>query len=287
MSISPFGDDLITLLQDAGVGTLGVDLFEGLKSTVPQLPEPSATVHVVPTAGTSPTNTHNSTLLPAYINPGAQITVRARASADAEAKVRDAYAAVHIRNQFVNSGWYLWISPLQEPFPLPEQDTDDERWVFNVTARRRYAQASSPTPPVAPITVYQLVEFLGGDSFSFVNPAIADSYAAGSTFDTLVPSTSPVQLDLQNLYSGSYYLEASARVAGAGARAKVGIFDLTSGPNSPLVEITFTADELVGERKRSAAFQIPAVPGHLLGVKVTTNNIAIGAAAWGCRIVRA
>lgn len=138
MSMSPFGNDLVTLIEAAGVGVLGVDVFESLKATVPQLPLGSATVHIVTTGGTSPDHTQNSVLVPAYIQPGAQFTIRAQDPADAERKARLVYDAVHIRNQFVNSGWYLWIKPLQEPYELTMLDTDDSRYIFNVICKRRY-----------------------------------------------------------------------------------------------------------------------------------------------------
>lgn len=136
--MNPFTDDLAALLEAASVGTLGTDIFTGLKTTVPQLPVPSGSLHIVATGGTSPDETHNDVLTPAYTQPGAQITARASASQDAEAKARAAYAAVRIRNQFVGSGWYLWVKPLQEPFELTQEDSDDSRWVFNVIARRKY-----------------------------------------------------------------------------------------------------------------------------------------------------
>lgn len=136
--MNPFTDDLITLIQNAAAGTLGTDLFSGLKTEVPQLPLPSATIHIVATGGTSPDETHNDVITPAYLNPGAQITCRADASQDAETKARAAWLAVRIRNQYVNSGWYLWIKTLQEPYELQQEDTTQSRWVFNVIARRKY-----------------------------------------------------------------------------------------------------------------------------------------------------
>jgi hypothetical protein len=49
-----------------------------------------------------------------------------------------AYAALFkIRNQFINSGWYKWIKPLQEPADIGLDTTGQARIVFNVIANKR------------------------------------------------------------------------------------------------------------------------------------------------------
>ncbi len=145
--------------------------------------------------------------------------------------------------------------------------------------------ASPPLAPPSPAQ-YQLVEDLGGDAFAFVTPLSSDAYPVGATFDKLVPGSYPVVLNRAALATGKYYVEANGRVSDVGGRLKVGIFDLTNAPNTPLVELTFTTSEVVGERKRSASFSLHS-GDTLYGVKLTVNSLSIGGAAWGCRIVRA
>lgn len=142
-------------------------------------------------------------------------------------------------------------------------------------------------PVVTPAVVgYELIETMGGDPSGFIAGG-AGIYPSGATFESLAPGSWPVVLNSTNLSTGNYYFECSARVATAGAIAQAALFDIVNAPDTPIsgTEIIFTADELFGERKRSATFTIPATD-TTIGVKVTTNT-GIGAAAWGCRILRA
>lgn len=140
-------DDLVTLMQEAGVGTLNVDIFVSTSAIPPILVSGAATVSIVETGGTAPLRTQNSVIRPAYIQPSAQIMTRARTPAMAKAKAQQAYdAVVGIRNSlvyrapsppFLLSGWYREINPLQEPFDLGLDDRKQARYVFNVIAIRR------------------------------------------------------------------------------------------------------------------------------------------------------
>ncbi len=56
-------------------------------------------------------------------------------------------------------------------------------------------------------------------------------------------------------------------------------------PDVPVVEIAFTADETVGETKRSAAFAIPFAD-TTYGIKGTTDDVTVAAALWGAHILR-
>jgi hypothetical protein len=281
----PFLDELAGWLVGAGVGVLNHDIFVSSAAIVP--PGDGPYLILVETGGSGSSKTQNNT---ATENPTAQISCRAKKYAAARTMLNAAYEAFGgangVYNVSLGGTFYLKVTARQNPTDVGLDGAGRAMVAYNVDAERGAATVP-PTPPFAPATIFQLIEDLGGDSFAFVNPAVADQYLSGAAFDKLVPDSVPVLLNAANLYAGSYYLEASARVATTGgARAKVGIFDLTNAPDVPLVEIAFAVDEQVGERKRSAAFTIPS-SSVLLGVKVTVDSLTIGAAAWGCRIVRA
>lgn len=131
---------------------------------------------------------------------------------------------------------------------------------------------------------------LGGRDSAFTVPSGSDVYPAGATFDKLVPGSGAWYIDSSDLVGGTFVLEAVAKVDAAGARAKVALFNLDDGaPNTALTgsEITFTADNTTGERKRSSTITFPA-PGTAkqLAAKVTCNSGVRSAAAWNIRIVR-
>lgn len=139
-------DDIVTLLQEAGVGTLNVDIFVSTKQTVPMLSSGAATITVTETSGSGPERTQNRVITPAYIRPAAQILARADSSKNARAKAQLAYdALVGIRNvlvyrepqSFQFSGWYREINSLQEPFDAGVDDRKQARFSFNVIAVRR------------------------------------------------------------------------------------------------------------------------------------------------------
>ena len=137
-----WGDDLVTLMDDAGVGTLNVDLFKSTKSSVPIVIGSGAVVTIIETSGSGPERTQNSVIRPGYIRPSAMITARAHAYPVAQAKAQDAYdAVVFVRNSwvvsFVSSGWYREINPLQEPFDMGLDSRGQARCGFNVTAVKR------------------------------------------------------------------------------------------------------------------------------------------------------
>jgi hypothetical protein len=135
-----FIDDLVTLIEDASVAELGTDLFITTKGDLPLLV--SGVVSIVETGGTDPLRIQNSTARPAYVRPSAQITVRAATPDLARAKSQACYdAVVGVRNSwvtdFVTSGWYREINPLQEPFDAGVDDRKQSKYVFNVIAIRR------------------------------------------------------------------------------------------------------------------------------------------------------
>src|SRR5678816_2287333 len=92
-----FIDDIITILQNAGVGTLNSNIFGSTKADVPSGDGPYLSVRA--TGGTSPENTHNSTTRPAYLRPGAQLVVTAKSYKTAESMAVKAFNALFpIRN---------------------------------------------------------------------------------------------------------------------------------------------------------------------------------------------
>jgi hypothetical protein len=127
-------DDLVTLLEEDGVATYGVDLFTSTKAAPPMLP--SGSLMVIETGGSGADRTHNATIRPAIVRPGAQITARALTYQRANALARLAYDAfVVVHNRWVNSGWYLEINPLQEPFDGGLDARGQVQCQFNVLGR--------------------------------------------------------------------------------------------------------------------------------------------------------
>lgn len=132
----PWPEDLITLAENAGAGTFNVDLFTSSAAWVPVIASGSAVI--TETSGGGPERTQNSVVRPAYINVRAQIMCRAESYELAKLKARRLYDAfVGVRNQFINSGWYREINPVQEPFDFGMGDDKQRRCVFNVMAVKR------------------------------------------------------------------------------------------------------------------------------------------------------
>lgn len=120
-----FGEDVATLLQSAGVGTLGTTLFVG---TLPEAPD--AAVAVLATGGAGPQYTISGT---AYSVERAQVVVRATSYNAAQTTAAAAYSAcLAWRNGVQNGTRYLSFTVLQNPFLLGLDDIMRPRFVFNV-----------------------------------------------------------------------------------------------------------------------------------------------------------
>lgn len=134
----PWLNDLVSELEAASLGVGNTSIFISLQASIPVLASGEPTIHLVDTGGTSPDNTQNSTIRPAYVQPSAQVTVRAgtyeQAYARAEAARNTLYA---IRNKFINSGWYLWVKPTTDLIEMPIDDRKQSRIAFNVIAKKR------------------------------------------------------------------------------------------------------------------------------------------------------
>jgi hypothetical protein len=138
-----FTAELHWIMSGDSVGIPRVNMFGSSAKVLPTGAGPF--LSVIETGGTTPENTQNSVIVPAYQMPGAQIVVRADSSPVAEAMARAAYnSLVKTRNQLVGSGavsatgtWYRKIRPLQEPFDLGLDSQGRERWAFNVLGDKR------------------------------------------------------------------------------------------------------------------------------------------------------
>jgi len=128
-----FLDDLVTKLEADGVGVRGISIFTTSGVTVPK--KDFATLHLKKTAGTSPEQTQNATLRPAFLSPGAQIVAAADDYETAEAFASSAYYSLgQVRNEFINSGWYRRISCLNEPHDIGVNDREQQQSGFKILA---------------------------------------------------------------------------------------------------------------------------------------------------------
>lgn len=130
-----FLDDLVTKLETDGVGTRGVNIFTTSGVTVPRKTDGSATLHIKKTGGSSPEQTQNATLRPAFLQPGAQLVAAADDYETAETFASSAYYSLgQVRNEFINSGWYRRIRCLQEPHDIGVNDREQQQSGFNILA---------------------------------------------------------------------------------------------------------------------------------------------------------
>jgi len=139
-------DDLVWLIEQAGLGTYGTDLFKGTKAAIPITGAGPFTT-LIATGGASPEGTHNMTDLPAYVHPSAQIVVRAELYDVAEAHVKALYELLYpIRNRMVNGTWWRQVTYLQsEALDLGRDDNGRVRLAFNIDVVKRYSPATSGT----------------------------------------------------------------------------------------------------------------------------------------------
>jgi hypothetical protein len=131
--MNAFSKELMFIFSGDHVGVPNQNMFRSSAKVLPAGPGPL--LSIIDTGGTSPDNTQNSTIVPAYLQPGAQIVVRADSFVAAyDMAVAAWLSAVKIRNEYVGSGelsatgvWYRKIRPLQS---LPQDlglGGDDKR----------------------------------------------------------------------------------------------------------------------------------------------------------------
>lgn len=132
----PWLEDLISVLEEENVGVYNTNIFASSRSVQPRIPSGDASLVVIETPGPGSIGTHNSLERPASLQPAAQITGRAKDYAPARAMAQLAYDALYlVRNRYVNSGWYLWMRPQQEPADLGTDPQGFVRVGFNVVGR--------------------------------------------------------------------------------------------------------------------------------------------------------
>jgi hypothetical protein len=142
MAASTFTADLVLLLQNAGLGTYGTNIFKGQKAIIPAGAGPYFTIIV--TGGEGASGTHNlSRTEVAYERPSAQIVCRAARFEDAETAIQTAYASLSFVDRFVNGTWWRKCRPTQEPMELPLDDKARVRLVFNIETEKRVSPATS------------------------------------------------------------------------------------------------------------------------------------------------
>jgi hypothetical protein len=276
-----FMDEVAFQLETDGVGVRQTNIFGSSFKVLPKGSGPF--LSIIETGGSSPDNTHNSTDRPAYRRPGAMIVVRADTVAAAKMMIEAAYdSLVKIRNQTIDtsesSAWYRRINVLQEPNDtLGLDNTGRVRYSFNISADKRPSITSG-----SDIVGMYLLDFLAGTRNAFVRPASVDAYPVGALYSALVPGSAPTVISALPT-TGNIVFEASSSVESAGARAKVALFDLDADEMVDNSELTFSSGETIGGRARSSA--ITLIAGGRYGAKMTTDNTAVGCAAWDIKII--
>lgn len=137
-----FLQDLISILEGAGVATYGVDLFVGSKAVIPAGDGPF--VSLIETGGSAPEGTHNLVDVPAYVRPSAQVVCRGTDYLTVRSKAQDVYLAFYgVMNQVVNGTYWRSIDIKQEPFDLNVDEKGRARVVFNIDCVKRLSAATS------------------------------------------------------------------------------------------------------------------------------------------------
>ncbi len=121
-------DDVAALLETAGHGVAGTDIFGYLGD------DPDAATIITPTGG-SPGTIRLPSSNPIDRVVTFQVLARARTDAAAEVRARSAYAAIHTRHETIPGAHLQWMQAIQEPARLPPDGRGRHRWVFNIEAR--------------------------------------------------------------------------------------------------------------------------------------------------------
>jgi hypothetical protein len=126
--------DLAGVLQTAGVGTVGIDIF------LSQLPlSPEDAISLGEYGGSPPTWVFGDI---AWEQPRVQVLVRtSHGYVTGRTKAQAAWSALaSIKNEVLNSVLYLTVEPLQSPFELTrEGDGDDITFAFNIEIWKQVA----------------------------------------------------------------------------------------------------------------------------------------------------
>ena len=121
-------DDLGSVLQTAGVGTVGADIFKGGLASTPDMQ-----ISMIESGGFSPLRELDNGV--PVDRCTVQVSVRAAAYdyAAAQAQAHLAYAALDaVVEQVLSGRRYHQIEPLQPPFLLERDESDRPVFVFNI-----------------------------------------------------------------------------------------------------------------------------------------------------------
>lgn len=144
MAFSPFSKDLVFLLEAGNVGIFGTTIFVGSKASLPSSGVGNPFLTIKESGGAPPLGTHNSTIIPAYLRPSAQIMARGEDAVETRALIQSAYNLLYpIRNRLVNGTWYLHILIKGDIMDLSEDEVARPRYAFNVDAEKRFSPETS------------------------------------------------------------------------------------------------------------------------------------------------
>ena len=131
-----FLDDLASVLQTAGVGTIGTDIFLSSAAVIPQGNGPYITL--AETGGMAPTRVANYRV-PNTQRPTAQVLVRASTYPAARTMIDAAYFALDgIFNATLSGTFYLSVTARQEPTDMGFDSTGRlVQIVFEINAEKQ------------------------------------------------------------------------------------------------------------------------------------------------------
>lgn len=131
----PLMEDLVSVLQTAGIGVDNATLFRGRNAIIPVGDGPYG--QVILTSGSGSERTHNSAPQPAYEYVGAQIVWRGANSVTTFNKATQAKVALQaVRNEVIGSTYIRDITAGN----ISDGGKDDNKramWKFNIIGCRR------------------------------------------------------------------------------------------------------------------------------------------------------
>lgn len=132
----PFLDEIRVRLEGAGVGTLGVNIFQTSKNPVPAGDGPY--LSLIETGGSGASETHDDT---ATENPTAQISCRASTAVSARNMLKAAYDALGgangLHNVTISGVQYLKVKARQNPTDIGLDANGRAFYAFNIEAEKQ------------------------------------------------------------------------------------------------------------------------------------------------------
>ena len=129
-----FLDEIAARGVALGLGVIGTSIFLSSKAVIPTGNGPYTSLTATGGAGAQYVQNANT---PFAQRPGVQVLVRASAYPVAEAKAREWYNALTLRNTTLSGTFYQDLLPTQEPFDLGLDATGRAQVAFNVMATKR------------------------------------------------------------------------------------------------------------------------------------------------------